>query len=95
MEKFLRARVVPSCACSSGKAPQSPKFAQLGVAYPLLLGPWIFEETPPMKKIFVLVLLCAAFAIQAAYAARGHQDVVSACPIGEDYDCGDNVLVKK
>ncbi len=47
-----------------------------------------------MKKILVIALLCAAFAVQAAYAAGGHE-IVSACPIGEDYDCGDNVVVSK
>lgn len=47
-----------------------------------------------MKKILILALLCAAFAVQAAYAARS-QEVASGCPVGDDYDCGDNVVVSK
>jgi hypothetical protein len=67
--------------------------AHAGIRLALSL-PDLSPGGPNMKKFLILALLCAAFAVQAAYAARS-QDVLSACPIGEDYDCGDDVVVIK
>lgn len=46
-----------------------------------------------MKKLFVLIVLCAAFAWEVASAGQSIE-ILSACPIGEDYDCGDDVVVR-
>lgn len=47
----------------------------------------------PMKKLFILLVLCAAFAWEFASAAPP-SEIQGACPIGEDYDCGGDVVVR-